>query len=244
MLSTVAEPMEALTAEQANLVERHLSLVRSIARGWSARCRGGIEALDLEQAGMLGLMEAARRFDGRHAVEFAGFASVRVRGAICDFLRAHDPLSRGRRQAVRAMEVATRELENELGRSASSDEVAASLGWDSQRVGETRGDVQALRHGWAQVQDGSNERIDAQPCPRPGPHEALADRETQRLLTTVIDSLPERERLVVSLYYFEELPLKAISEILGVTESRVSQLHSVAIGRLRKSFPSAAERSA
>ena len=225
----------SLTADESALVERHLGLAASIARGWSSRCRGGIEPADLEQAACVGLVEAARRFDPERQEKFAAFASVRIRGAVCDYLRAHDPLTRGRRHAVRELDGATRTLEGELGRAPTTEEIAKSLRWESDRVDGARGDAEALRHGWAQVQDATPERVDVQPCPRPGPFETLAVRETRENLARLISELPEREALVLSLYYFEEIPFKDIAAILGVTDSRVSQLHSAALGRLRKS---------
>ena len=231
----VGKPSASITPDESALVERHLGLAASIARGWSSRCRGGIEPADLEQAARVGLVEAARRFDATKDFTFAAFASVRIRGAVCDFLRAHDPLTRGKRHAVRELDGATRALESELGRGPSTEEVARNLNWDASRVDDARGDTEALKHGWAQVQDGTAEHVEQQVCPQPGPFEALAANQKRAGLAKLISELPEREALVLSLYYFEEIAFKDIATILGVTDSRVSQIHSAALGRLRKS---------
>lgn len=237
MSSSAAKAPVALTPEQSALAESHVGLAVRIARGWMGRCRGGIDPADLEQAGMLGLLDAARRFDGGRNVSFAAFASVRIRGEICDLLRAHDPLTRGRRRAVREIEGTAKALESGLGRKASATEVAQQLGWDEGRVGKAMGDAEALKHGWAQVQDATVERVEDEPCGRPGPHENLAQRELREAIAKVLTGLPEREKLVLSLYYFEEMPIKAIADILAVTESRVSQIHTAALGRLRAQIP-------
>jgi RNA polymerase sigma factor for flagellar operon FliA len=226
---------QPLTRDEATLVEAHLGLAASIAKGWASRCRGGIEPADIEQAACIGLVEAARRFDPARDSRFAAFASLRIRGAICDFLRAHDPLTRGRRLAVRELDGATRSLESALGRSPSVDELARSLKWETTRVHGAMEDAAALRSGWAQVQDAAPEKIEAQPCPAPDPFAALSAREERQQLSERIAELPEREALILSLHYFEEMQFKEIAVILGVTDSRVSQLHSAALGRLRKS---------
>lgn len=225
---------QPLTPEATALVERNLGLAASIARGWASRCRGGIDPADLQQAACIGLIEAARRYDGRReSAGFAAFASLRVRGAICDYLRAHDPLTRGRRHAVRELDSATQSLSTELGRAPKQEELASRLGWQASRVEEAREDAGALKAGWAQVQDATPERVDIVECPQPSPFEALASVELRQRLTELLGELTERERMVVSLYYFEEIAFKDIAAILGVTDSRVSQIHSAALARLR-----------
>lgn len=223
-----------LSPEAAALVERHVGLATSIARGWARRCRGGIEPADLQQAACVGLIEAARRYDPSRDSGFAAFASVRVRGAICDYLRAHDPLTRGRRHAVRELDQAQRALASELGRVPHADEVAVRLGWDASRVEVVREDAGALEAGWAQVQDATPERVDVLESGAPSPFDVAAARQAREQLVHLLGELSERERMVISLHYFEEIPFKDIAAILGVTDSRVSQIHSAALARLRQ----------
>jgi RNA polymerase sigma factor for flagellar operon FliA len=227
---------EPLTLEQKRLVEDNMSLVRAIAAGWRSRCRTTVEYDDLVQVGCMGLMEAAMRFDASRGTKFAALAAERVRGSICDYLRSLDPLTRDRRSAVRQLSSAADELRSRLGREPRPSELSQALGWAPSAVESARGDAAALAAGWAQVRDASvHEEMHAV-----GEGEADADafatllgREVGDELRAGLDSLPDRERAVVTMYYVEERTLREIGAALGVTESRACQLHSSAMRRLR-----------
>ncbi len=231
------------------LVEDHMPLVQAVARGWRARCRTTLDYEDLLQAGALGLVQAARRFDPARTSAFAAFAAERIRGAICDFLREADPVTRGRRQAVRSLDSTAARLRVELQREPRAEELASALGWTPEATEQARGDVAALASGWATVCEAPSDDAGAPlATDRSGddPFETLARSEQRAWLVREIAELPERERLVLAMSYLEpdELTLKEIGEILGVTESRACQLRTAALRRLREKLEDAAPRRA
>jgi RNA polymerase sigma factor for flagellar operon FliA len=226
----------ALTPDQSRLVEAHLSLVRAIASRWRGRCRSSVDHQELVQAGALGLMDAARRFDPERG-PFVAIASQRIKGAIGDYLRDLDPLSRDRRASVRALREAAAFLRNKLGREPEAGELACKLRWSHDAVDAARTDLAALDAGWAQVMDPSSCDEIAADDTRPGsesPLKRLLENEMVDRVESALSGLTERERLVMDLYYRQELTMHEVGEVLGVTESRVSQIHSAAVVRLRK----------
>lgn len=233
-------PPTGMDDTQSWLTEDYLPLVHSIARGWRSRCRSSLDFADLVQSGCVGLAQAAQRYDPERHESFPAFAAERIRGAICDYLRSVDPLSRGRRRAVRELERARSALRQSLGREPRAQEVAASLGWAEREFELAWGDAAALERGWAVVREpleeemGSSEMLLAPQSA--DPHEEVIEQELRSELANAIQQLPEREQLVLSLYYEEQLTMQEVGEVLGITESRVSQIHSGAVALLRRAL--------
>jgi RNA polymerase sigma factor FliA len=215
----------------------HVPMVQRIARQMASRLPPGIGFDDLVQAGMIGLMDATRRFDAAQGTEFDAFASPRIRGAILDELRAQDWTPRRNRQLQRQIDVATARLEQSLGRVPTAAELAASLEMSIDDYQVMRAEADGVRvQSWDNIRDDDTREsfLDRQ-CPddRANPERACQDSEFRDLLAASISSLPEREKLVMGLYYEQDLNLKEIAAVLGVTESRACQLHSRAVLRLR-----------
>lgn len=233
-----AEAMYASVEREGNaarvneLVHRHAELVRRIAHHLAARLPSSVEVNDLIQAGMIGLLEAARHYDAEQGAAFETYASIRIRGAMIDEIRRGDWVPRSVHRRMRDATSATRAVEQRHGRAAQSNEVAAELGMpidDYYHLLEdaARGQVFSLD---AQIEAEGESRIaGAEPSPLRG----LEGNEFQNALSGAIDSLPEREKLVLSLYYEQELNLREIGAVLGITESRVCQIHGQSMLRLR-----------
>jgi RNA polymerase sigma factor FliA len=213
-------------------VRAHMPLVGHLVREMLARVPAHVSRDDLLSAGYAALVAAARGFDEDRGVPFARFAAARVRGALLDELRGLDWASRSVRQRARRTDSARQELTAELGRSPSVAEVAERLGCRVEDIESADDDVQRAvvfsLQGFATA--GADDMVTE---PGPGPEEMLIRRERMGYLKHAIDALPERLRTVVTGYFFEERPMAQIALELGVTESRVSQLRSEALGLLR-----------
>lgn len=209
-----------------------MPLVRRQALTLQVRLPASIELDDLIQAGMVGLLEALGRFDATQGATFATFASQRIRGAVMDELRTRDWLPRSVRRSARAVDSAVRQLEQLLGRAPEENEIAQHLEMPLSEYQQLLNDTNSgqLLPFEELVADGgepvSNELGNS-------PFEQLLDGQQRQTLIDAIEALPEREKLLMALYYQEELNLKEVGAVLGVTESRVSQLHSQAVSRLR-----------
>ena len=218
------------------LVERFAPLVKRIAYHLMARLPSSVQVDDLVQNGMLGLLDAMSRFEAGMGAQFETYAAQRIRGAMLDGLRENDWLPRGLRRDFRRIEATINQLEQEHGRTPSERELAAALGMSlaeyQKMLQEARGyqlisfedlvveeDEDFLEH---HLSDDAND-----------PLKLLEDQSLQRLLVEGIESLPEREKLMMALYYEQDLNLREIGEVMGVTESRVCQLHTQAVARLR-----------
>jgi len=215
-------------AANEELIVRHAELVKRIAYHLAARLPSSVEVSDLIQAGMLGLLEAAGSYAPNRGASFETYAGIRIRGAMIDALRKLDWAPRSVHRRTRAVAAAVRAIELETGREARDTEIAGRLGME---LGDYHRAVQdAASCQLARLDDGAG--ADS-PCEDGDPFAHAADEEFRAALTAAIERLPERERLVMSLYYERELNLREIGAVLKVTESRVCQLHGQALVRLK-----------
>ncbi len=219
--------------EREMLLRRYLPLVRRVARRHLAKAAGA-DLGDLVSWGTLGLLDAIDRYDPGHATLFSTYARFRIRGAILDQLRRLDWMPRSLRDKATGVDRAARSLEARLGRPPSEDELAPALGLSLAAYRSLRGrlaPVELASGGESGLGDGGH----APPFDRaePGPLAALLRRERLCLVAEAIRQLPERDQLLLSLYYRDDLTMKEVGAVLGLTESRVSQLHSQALRRLR-----------
>lgn len=222
--------------DKAALVETYAPLVKRIAFQLMSRLPASVDVDDLVQNGMIGLLDALGRYELGLGAQFETYAVQRIRGAMLDGLRENDWLPRSLRRDMRRIEAAIHSLEQQHGRQPSETELAAALDMpleDYQRM------LQGARgHQLVYLEDFSREDDDdylERYLAEDGndPLSLLEDADIRRRLVAAIERLPEREQLVMALYYDEELNLREIGEVLGVTESRVCQLHSQAVARLR-----------
>jgi RNA polymerase sigma factor FliA len=235
--ATVIDPCGHLSVEQEELLVAQLPMVRFVARRIHERLPQHVPIEDLFSAGILGLMDAFAKFDPSNRAQFKTYAQFRVRGAILDSLRCLDWSPRELRRKGRTVEQAIETMTVRLGRSPSETEIAQELGMSLPDYHQLLGDLQGLQIGSLHTEfaeDSGEEQL----AYIPGRSEddplfrCLRGEMRQRVLDA-LGALPERERLVVTLYYYEEMTMKEIGTILGVVESRVSQLRSSAILRLR-----------
>lgn len=220
------------------ILMQQLPQVRYIAKRIHDRLPAHVPLEDLIQAGIVGLMDALQKYDPSKNVQVHAYARFRIRGAILDSLRELDWGPRELRRQSRRIEQAHRRLRLELGRNATDDEVARELGLPleeyQQLLGELRGldlgslhDDQGDENGEAQIANIPNN------SPDNDPFRLCEKKEMKALLADLISELPEREQQILSLYYFEELTMKEVGAVLGVGESRISQIHSSVLVRLR-----------
>ncbi|WP_084307799.1 RNA polymerase sigma factor FliA [Phytopseudomonas flavescens] len=221
---------------QHQLIERYAPLVKRIAYHLLARLPANVQVDDLIQAGMIGLLEASRKYDAGKGASFETFAGIRIRGAMLDEVRKGDWAPRSVHRNTRMVSDAIRKIEARTGRDAKDQEVAAELQLSLEDyygiLGDTLGSRLFSFDDLLQEGESGGLQEDTNSLHH-GPSHELEDDRFQAALVDAISNLPERERLVLSLYYDEELNLKEIGEVLGVSESRVSQLHSQCAARLR-----------
>lgn len=233
-MSALAICADTRGENQNDLVTRHAPLVKRIAYHLMTRLPPSVQADDLIQSGMIGLLEAARNYDAGQGASFATYAGIRIRGSMLDEIRRCDWAPRSLHRKVREVSEAIREIESAEARDARDVEVAEKLGISLDAYHQILQDasghkvfsVEDLVAGTESVSEGLSERI-------AGPLDELEIGEFKRALAEGIEGLPERERLVMSLYYDEELNLREIGGVLGVSESRVCQIHSQALVRLK-----------
>lgn len=222
--------------DKDELVQRFAPLVKRVAYHLMARLPSNVQVDDLIQNGMLGLLDAIDRFEEGFGAQFETYATQRIRGAMLDGLRANDWAPRSMRRELRRIELAMSQLEHEFGRAPSEHEVAGALGLplaDYQRVLQDARGHQIVYYEDFGGDDDEDflERHFSDDAANPA--SILEDKDFRLGLVRAIANLPEREKLMMALYYEQELNLREIGEVLGVTESRVCQLHSQAIARLR-----------
>jgi RNA polymerase sigma factor for flagellar operon FliA len=212
---------------RASLIEEHVPMARMMARKMARRLPSSVTWDELESAALLGLTEAACRYETDRAEPFMAFAAKRVRGAILDQLRRDDFLTRRGRRLARSVSETAASLENELGRSASDDEIGKATGLS---IDEVREGAAALRRAKSEAFDEVSHSLDECTTTR----EAVARAQTRVELRHALDTLGERDTMVLSMLYRDGLTLREVGEILGVSESRVCQIHKRAIGELRE----------
>jgi RNA polymerase sigma factor FliA len=237
------------------LILTYAPLVKYVAGRLGSGLPAHVDDDDLISYGLLGLIGAIERYDPDRDVKFETYAIARIKGSIIDELRAMDWVPRSVRARARDIERAIAELERKLHRAPTDEEIAEKLGITEEELGDSltdisRSSIAALDELWTVNTGGGGggdqvALIDTiEDADAPDPQGSLSQTEMKEAVGEAIARLPEREKLVVTLYYYEELTLREIGEVLGVTESRVSQLHTKAILRLKARLSGAGARAA
>jgi RNA polymerase sigma factor for flagellar operon FliA len=226
-----------IASNRDQLLIEHLPTVRYIARRIHERLPQHVELDDLVSAGVVGLIDAFAKFDHGKKVQFKSYAQFRIRGAILDSLRTLDWSPRELRRKGRAVEEAIRSVTQRLGRAPLEQEIATEMELSIENYQQLLGDLKGLEIGSLHMErseDSGDEELAYIPgSPEEDPLFRCLKGELKQCLIDAIEELPEKERLVLTLYYYEELTMKEIGQVLGVVESRVSQIHSAAVIRLR-----------
>jgi RNA polymerase sigma factor for flagellar operon FliA len=226
----------------------HLPIVRFLARRIHERLPQHVEIEDLVSAGVVGLMDAFQKFDPAKKVQFRSYAQFRIRGAILDSLRTLDWSPRELRRKGRAVEEAIRVLTARLGHAPNEAEVAQEMALELEEYQQLLGDLKGLEIGTLHMErneDSGEEELAYVPGrPEEDPLFRCLRGELEDRLAEAIQNLPDRERLVMSLYYYEEMTMREIGLALGVVESRVSQVHASAVVHLRAALKDLAARGA
>jgi len=224
-------------AQRDALIQETLPLIKHIAHRVAIRLPSNVEIRDLINAGVLGLMDAIEKFEPERNVKFKTYAEVRIRGAILDSLRDLDWAPRSLRKKSKDLERMYADLSQKLGRPATDEEVSEAMGENIEDFHELVDQLHGLTIGsFENLSDSEDSENYINYYPDDGsndPYTKFESNELTRLLADAIEELPEKERLVLSLYYYEEFTMKEIGALLGVNESRVSQLHTKATLRLR-----------
>jgi RNA polymerase sigma factor FliA len=233
--------MDAVAREE--MIVGNLPLVRRIVVHVTTTLPPGVDRDDLESAGVIGLIKAVDRYDPHRGVKFVTYASQLIRGEVMESLRARDWAPRSLRRRSRELTAAVAELQREFGRPPADDQVAERLGVPLQQYHRLISQISGVNlvsldevTDMGVQTDGENSAELAIAEPDGNPLEKLAQEERKELLALAVEGLPEREKLIVALYYQEGLSLKEIGHVLGVTESRVCQIHTQAMSRLRKAL--------
>ncbi|HKF45760.1 MAG TPA: FliA/WhiG family RNA polymerase sigma factor [Terracidiphilus sp.] len=237
-----------MTPEQERVLLEHLPIVRFLARRIHERLPQHVDIEDLVSAGVVGLLDAFAKFDPEKKVQFRSYAQFRIRGAILDSLRVLDWSPRELRRKGRAVEEAIRVLTARMGRPPNEAEVAKEMDLSLDDYQQLLGDLKGLEIGTLHMErneDSGEEELAYVPGkPEEDPLFRCLKGELQERLTEAIQELPDRERLVMTLYYYEEMTMREIGLALGVVESRVSQVHASAVVHLRAALKDLAARGA
>lgn len=220
------------------IIMRYVNLIHFVLGRLGISQATSVDYEDFVNQGVLGLIEAVDRYDPAHGTQFSTYATVRVRGHILDYLRSSDWMPRTARRRTRAVQEATQTLWGELGRAPTEDELAGHLQLDLPALQQTLADAGRVIFSMDSLSSSDNEDdlslhdvlADEN---QPDPSEQLEEGDLKTQMMSALRQLTERERQILSLYYYEELTLKEIGEVLGVTESRVSQLHARTVMNLR-----------
>jgi RNA polymerase sigma factor FliA len=220
-----------------SMLKQYSPLVRRLAHQMIAKLPANVEVDDLIQVGMIGLTDALSRYDISQGVQFETFATQRIRGAMLDELRGNDYLSRGTRKQQRTIEAAVHRLEQKLGRPPNETEIAKEMSLSLTDYQDLLGKVRGTQLVYLEDMsgdDGDSDYLDRHVTEEgANPLAQLLDVRMRSALVEAIKVLPEREQHVMSMYYEQDMNLKEIAAVLSVTESRVCQLHSQSIARLR-----------
>ena len=235
-----------LNSEQERVLLEHLPIVRFLARRIHERLPQHVDIEDLVSAGVVGLMDAFQKFDPGKKVQFRSYAQFRIRGAILDSLRTLDWSPRELRRKGRAVEEAIRVLTARAGRAPGEAEVAVEMGLSLEDYQQLLGDLKGLEIGTLHMErneDSGEEELAYVPGrPEEDPLFRCLRGELEERLSEAIANLPDRERLVMTLYYYEEMTMREIGLALGVVESRVSQVHASAVVHLRSALKDLASK--
>lgn len=224
--------------DRSALIKQYQPLVRRLAHYMMAKLPASVEVDDLIQVGLIGLADALSRYEASQGVQFETFATQRIRGAMLDELRGNDWMSRGSRKSQKDIETTMRRLEHRLGRSPIESEIAQEMGLtlaDYQSLlSKVRGTQLVYLEDMARTNEDDDNFLDRHVADsESNPMNMLRDQRLRQSLVAAIKGLPEREQYIMSMYYEQDMNLKEIAAVLDVTESRVCQLHSQSIARLR-----------
>lgn len=233
------EPKKISAQEKDKLIIEYSPLIKFIAQKIAARLPSSIELDDLMSAGVIGLMDAIDKYDPTRDNKFKTYAEFRIRGAILDELRAQDWVPRSVRDKAKLLDRTIQQLEASLGRSATDEEICDKLQISMDEFHDLINQVRPV--SLISIDDNTtfnnNDKKSIlnllESCKLANPHNQLTIKSIKEVVASAIEELPEKQRLVLSLYYYEDLNLKEIGQVLEVTESRVSQLHAQAVTRLR-----------
>lgn len=225
-------------SEKEELIKSYLPLVKKVVHRLSGRLPKDVDLREMLNSGIIGLVDALEKYDPKHETDFSTYAQFRIRGAILDSFRSQDWLPRSLRFKSHKIETAYHRIEQKLGRPATDEEVAKELDIPVDDLQQLLGEVgsivmlsfEELGFGHGEERFQADEWLASK---TPDPLNRLLGGEKVGVIARALDRLPEKERLVISLYFYEELNLKEIGEILGVTESRASQIRSRALIRLK-----------
>ena len=222
-----------------SLLKQHNVMVKRIAHHMHAKLPASVEVDDLIQVGMMGLADAISKYDSQHGAQFETYANQRIRGAILDELRSTDWMSRTSRKEQKSIEKAIHISAQKLGRNPSEQEIANELGISlcayQEMLSKSRGNQLLYLEELTIQADGDDGFLDRFISDSESDPLHLLENQTMRkALVDAIGLLPEREQCIMSMYYEQEMNLKEMAEVLGITDSRVSQLHSQTIARLRQ----------
>lgn len=220
--------------DPTELVKKHTSLVKRIAYHLVGRLPSSVDVDDLIQAGTVGLLLAGRNFSADKGANFETYAGIRIRGAMIDELRKSDWTPRSVHRKIREVTEAMTEIENRTGMKARDQEVADALGISTEEYHQILRDATASKlFSLDQPADDSGDPLQVEADDETEPSEIVQEEARRQRLIELIEDLPERERLIMSLYYDEELTLREIGEVLDISESRVCQIHGRALLRLK-----------
>jgi len=224
--------------DRSALIKQYQPLVRKLAHYMMAKLPPSVEVDDLIQVGLIGLADALSRYEASQGVQFETFATQRIRGAMLDELRGNDWMSRGSRKSQKEIETTMRRLEHRLGRSPIESEIAAEMGLSladyQSLLGKVRGTQLVYLEDMARSSEDDDNFLDRHVADSDAdPMNVLRDHRLRESLVAAIKGLPDREQYIMSMYYEQDMNLKEIAAVLDITESRVCQLHSQSIARLR-----------
>jgi RNA polymerase sigma factor FliA len=234
------DQIEISPANSEQVIKEYAPMIKYVANRIAMRLPPHIEVDDLISVGVIGLIDAIEKFDPTRGAKFKTYAEFRVRGAILDELRSLDWVPRSVRQKAAAVDIVYQRLQAKFGRPPEDEEVAEEMGMNMDEFFNTLNETHSMPLLSLEDFGISNDEGDQRNLLEclagksdSDPHTQLRLTELKTIIAKAIDNLPEKERLMISLYYYEELTMKEIGEVLGITESRVSQIHSKAVFRLR-----------